>query len=169
MGKKLTKRFFRRDALEVAPELLGKYLVRRFEDGSIGRFRITDVEAYLGMEDKASHASKGKTKRTEVLFREGGCIYVYFIYGMYWLLNITVGKKDQPEGIMIRGLEGIDGPGRVGKCLKLDRSLYGKSITGNDLWVEDADESPPYTAIPRIGVDYAEEWKDAALRYRIDG
>ncbi len=168
MAHKLPASFFQRDALEVAPELLGKYLVRRFDSDSVHRFRITDVEVYRGEEDKACHASKGKTKRTELMYSEGGRIYVYLIYGMYWLLNIITGKEGEPQGIMIRGVEEIDGPGRVGKYLQLDRSFYGDYITGDRLWVEDSEEKPKYKTGPRIGIDYAQEWKDIEWRFMID-
>lgn len=168
MSHKLPASFFQQDALEVAPELLGKYLVRRFDSGAIHRFRITDVEVYRGEEDKACHASKGKTKRTELMYSEGGRIYVYLIYGIYWLLNIITGKEGEPQGIMIRGVEEIDGPGRVGKYLQLDRSFYGDYITGDRLWVEDSEEKPRYKTRPRIGIDYAQEWKDIEWRFMID-
>lgn len=101
MMNKLPAAFFRRPVLTVAPELLGKYLVRRFEDGTELRFRITEVEAYGGEEDKACHASKGRTKRTEVMYHEGEEIYVFLIYGVYWMLNIVTGKENEPEAILI--------------------------------------------------------------------
>lgn len=165
--KKIPASFFQRDALKVAPELLGKFLVRRFDDGEIRRYRITDVEVYKGEEDKACHASKGRTARTETLYGEGGRIYVYLIYGMHWLLNLVTGKEDEPQGIMIRAVEGIYGPGRVGKELHLDLSFRGDSITGDRLWVEDSAEKPEYTNAPRVGIDYAAEWKDIPWRFMI--
>jgi len=168
MNKKLPVAFFQRDVLEVAPDLLGKYIARRFEGGEVIRLRITDVEAYRGEEDKACHASKGRTKRTEMLFSEGGKIYVYLIYGMYWLLNFVTGEKNHPQGVMIRAVEGIYGPGRVGRHLKLDLSFRGESVTDDRLWVEDSDEKPQYKTAPRIGIDYAEEWKDIDWRFYID-
>ncbi len=167
-NKKLPASFFQRDALEVAPELLGKYLVRKFDSGDIHRFRITDVEVYRGEEDKACHASKGRTKRTELMYAKGGRIYVYLIYGLYWLLNIVTGEENNPQGIMIRGVENIDGPGRVGKYLKLDADFYGESIAGDKLWVEDSEEQPSYKTCPRVGIDYAGEWKDMEWRFVID-
>lgn len=168
MSEKLPAAFFQRDVLEVAPDLLGKFLVRKFDRGEIHRFRITEVEAYRGEEDKACHASKGKTKRTEVMFSEGGKIYVYLIYGIYWLLNITTGKENEPQAVLIRGVEEISGPGRIGKYLKLDSSFYGESITGDRLWVENSDEKPVYKTTPRIGIDYAEEWKDIEWRFVVE-
>ena len=89
MNKRLSSSFFQREVTRVAPELLGKTLVRKFDDGSIRRYTITETEAYRGGDDKACHANKGKTARTEVMFHEGGLVYVYLIYGMYWLLNIV--------------------------------------------------------------------------------
>lgn len=168
MSHKLAESFFQRDALEVAPELLGKYLVRRYDNGNIHRFRITDVEVYKGEEDKACHASKGRTKRTEIMYDAGGKVYVYLIYGLYWLLNIITGKENEPQGIMIRGVEEIDGPGRIGKYLALNSSFYGELITGDRLWIEDSDEKPKYKTAPRVGIDYAGEWKDLPWRFMID-
>lgn len=167
MAKKLPLSFFRRDVLEVAPDLLGKILVRRYEDGTVQRFRITDVEAYRGEEDKACHAHKGRTPRTETLYSQGGVVYAYLIYGLYWLLNIVTGPKDAPQGVMIRAVEGIYGPGRVGKAIHLDKSLLGESIRGNKLWIEDSNEKPEYITLPRVGIDYAQEWKGIEWRFVI--
>lgn len=167
MGKKLSARFFQRDVLEVAPDLLGKMLVRKFDSGNEHRFRITDVEAYRGEEDKACHASRGRTAHTELLYGEGGKIYVYLIYGMYWLLNFVTGDKDKPQGVMVRAVEGIYGPGRVGRALKLDRSFRGISVESEILWVEDSGEKPEYVTVPRVGIDYAQEWKDIEWRFII--
>lgn len=168
MGRrKLTESFFQQDALTIAPQLLGKYLVRNFNDGLTKRYRITDIEVYRGEEDKANHASKGKTSRTEILYGAGGKIYVYLIYGMYWLLNIVTGEKDHPQGIMIRGIENIDGPGRVGRELKLDASFRGQSIENDQLWIEDSSDSPEYITAPRVGIDYAQDWKDIPWRFII--
>jgi len=93
MTDRLSPDFFLRDVLEVAPALIGKLLVRQFDDGRIERYRITEVEAYRGAEDLACHASKGRTPRTEIMFQEGGTVYVYLIYGMYWLLNLVTGCR----------------------------------------------------------------------------
>jgi len=165
MAKKLPLSFFRRDVLEVAPDLLGKCLVRQFDDKTIERFKISEVEAYRGEEDKACHASKGRTKRTEVLYQNGGEIYVYLIYGMYWLLNIVTGSMGHPQAVLIRSIEGISGPGRIGKRLKLDKSFYGESAIGNRLWIEDLAQKPKYRTTPRIGVEYAKEWKEMPWRF----
>ena len=128
MPERLKDSFFLRDVLEVAPELLGKTIVRRFDNQEIHRYKITDVEAYRGNDDLACHASKGKTPRTEVMFQNGGLVYVYLIYGIYWMLNIVTGKENEPAAVLIRGVESISGPGRVGKKLQLDKSFYGERL-----------------------------------------
>jgi len=159
--------FFQRDVLEVAPELLGKKLVRKFDDGSAQQFFITEVEAYRGMEDRACHASKGRTVRTEVMFHAGGVVYVYLIYGMYWLLNIVTGKEGDASAVLIRGLEGFSGPGRVGRALQLDKSFYGEDlITSERIWIEDSGIKPEYITTPRIGINYAgEPWISKPWRF----
>ena len=164
---RLASEFFGNDVLEVAPKLMGKTLVRRFEDGSIERFTICEVEAYRGMDDLACHASKGRTARTEVMFHAGGVVYVYLIYGMYWMLNIVAGKENDPSAVLIRGLEGISGPGRVGKALGLDKSFYGEDLAKSSrLWIEDSGLKPGYIATPRIGIDYAgEPWISKPWRF----
>ena len=161
--------FFLRDVLEVAPALLGKILVRRFEDGNIRRFTITETEAYRGMEDLACHASKGRTSRNEVMFQEGGVVYVYFIYGMYWMLNVVTGLEGDPSAVLIRGLDDISGPGKVGKTLQLDRSFYGEDLfVSQRIWIEDSGVVADYTTLPRVGIHYAgEPWISIPWRYRL--
>ena len=127
----LTEKFFHRDALDVAPELVGKIIVRRFEDGTELRERIAEVEVYRGEEDKACHASKGRTKRTEVLYGESGLIYVYLCYGMHWLMNVITGEKEQPQGILIRCGEVHNGPAKLTKYLQIDGSFNSTKIYGN--------------------------------------
>ena len=137
LGEKLNYDFYRRDVLDVAPALLGKILIRKFSDQRIEKYIITEVEAYRGGEDRACHANKGKTSRTEVMFREGGIVYVYLVYGIHWLLNIVTGRENDASAILIRGLKGIEGPGRVGKTLELDKSFYGEDLTiSNRIWIE---------------------------------
>ena len=114
MNDRLPLDFYLRDVLEVAPALIGKLLVRRFEDGRIEKYRIIETEAYRGVEDRACHASKGRTPRTNVMFHEGGRVYVYLIYGMYWMLNLVAGHEGEPHAVLIRGVEGFSGPGLVG-------------------------------------------------------
>jgi DNA-3-methyladenine glycosylase len=158
--------FFQRDALTVARELLGKTIVRRFDDNTEERFTITETEAYLGQEDLACHASKGRTPRTEIMYREGGKIYVYLIYGMYWMLNFVTGSANHPQAVLIRGVGSIIGSGRVGRRLALDKSFYGEELFASKrLWVEDTPMAENYTTAPRVGVDYAGEWKDKPWRF----
>jgi DNA-3-methyladenine glycosylase len=169
MIRKLKVDFFQRDVLEIAPELLGKILVRQYEDGAIRKFKITEVEAYRGIDDLACHASKGKTARTEVMFRAGGFIYVYLIYGVYWMLNIVTGKENDASAVLIRGIEGFSGPGRVGKILQLDKSFYGENIHScSRLWIEVNKPVSKFTTSPRIGINYAgEPWISKPWRFTV--
>ena len=165
---KLTADFFENDALWVAENLLGKKLVRRFDDGRVEQYTITETEAYCGEEDLACHASKGRTPRTEVMYHAGGKIYVYFIYGMYWLLNFVTSTENHPQAVLIRGLENINGPGKVGKILQLDKSFYDENAcVSNRLWIEDAPKITEYQTSPRIGVHYAGEiWANKLWRFK---
>jgi len=159
--------FYKQDALTVAQRLLGKILVRRWEDGSETRYVITETEAYLGEEDLACHASKGRTKRTEVMYSEGGLVYVYLIYGMYWMLNVVTGTNNDPQAVLIRGIDKITGSGKVGRELKLDKSYYGESLMDSDrIWIENAPDISDFISAPRIGIDYAGEiWKEKPWRF----
>jgi DNA-3-methyladenine glycosylase len=159
--------FFARDVLEVAPELLGKVLTIRSENTLIDRFIISETEAYRGSDDKACHASRGRTPRTEIMYHEGGKLYVYFVYGMYWMLNIVTGKENNPQAVLIRGLENCSGPGRVTKLIGIDRTFYGEDlITSQRIWIEDSGITPIYKTAPRIGINYAgEPWKSKPWRY----
>lgn len=168
-GKRLNREFFTRDILSVAPDLIGKTLVIRLANKKIQRYLITETEAYRGPDDKACHASKGRTARTDVMFREGGKIYVYLVYGMYWMLNFVAGEEGDPQAALIRGIEGFDGPGKVTRALGIDRSFYGEDLTVSDrIWVEDTGLRPSMKTGPRIGIDYAgEPWKNKPWRYFI--
>jgi DNA-3-methyladenine glycosylase len=161
--------FFTRDVLEVAPELLGKILAVRSENDLIRRFIISETEAYRGSDDKACHASRGRTPRTEIMYHEGGKLYVYFVYGMYWMLNIVTGKENEPQAALIRGLENCTGPGRVAKLLRVDRTFYGEDlITSDRIWIEESGITPVYKTGSRIGISYAGEvWKNKPWRYFI--
>lgn len=161
--------FFRADTVHVARKLLGKVLVRRFADGSERRYRITETEAYCGTDDKACHASKGRTPRTEVMFGPGGRVYVYLIYGQYWLLNFVTEQEGNASAVLIRGLEGFPGPGRLGRELQLDKSFYGEELElSNRLWLETAPEVVDIRCSPRIGVHYAgEPWVSKPWRFNL--
>jgi DNA-3-methyladenine glycosylase len=165
--KRLSRDFYVRDVLKVAPELPGKNMVVRMGDGSFGRFRVTEVEAYRGTDDKACHAFKGRTDRTEIMFHEGGRLYIYLIYGMYWMLNIVTGEKDFPQAVLIRGVENYSGPGKLTKSLGIDKSFYGEDLVSSArIWLEDPELIYKVKSGPRIGIDYAGEyWKARPWRY----
>lgn len=140
--------------------LLGKYLVRRWPDGREEARMIVETEAYHGESDQACHARAGRTKRTEVMYGAGGVWYVYLCYGIHEMLNLVVGPRDWPAAILIRGVEGAVGPGRVTKTLAIDRRLNAMSATdvASGLWLEDRGVRLPrgrVKATPRIGIDFA--------------
>jgi DNA-3-methyladenine glycosylase len=166
-GKRLSRDFYIRDVLDVAPELPGKNLVIRLHKGSIGRFRVTEVEAYRGSEDQACHAFKGRTARTEIMFHEGGRLYIYLIYWMYWMLNIVTGVENNPQAVLIRGVEDYPGPGKLTKSLGIDKSYYGEDLVFSErIWFEDNGSVHPVKNGPRIGIDYTSEyWKTRPWRY----
>ena len=169
MDKRLGREFFDRDVLEVAPELIGKRIVRIFPDGTRGTFMITETEAYRGEEDRACHASKGRTSRTEVMYLRGGHIYMYLIYGMYWMLNIVAASENVPQAVLIRGITDASGPGRLTRLLELDRDFYGEDLVSSErIWIETRDIIPEVETTPRIGIDYAgDPWKDLPWRFLI--
>jgi DNA-3-methyladenine glycosylase len=157
MKKVLTSDFFARDTHKVAQELLGKYLVHACE-GTIYSARITDVEVYDGFEDKASHAHKGMTPRNAVMFGKSGIWYVYLCYGIHFMLNIVTREEGHPSAILIRGVSGIVGPGRVTRSLNIDmRYNHLPAQKRYGLWIEDRGEECPGVVVsrPRIGVAYA--------------
>ncbi len=165
--KRLMRDFFCRDVLLVAPELVGKILVMRSSENIIRRYMITETEAYRGAEDRACHACKGRTKRTEVMYRSGGKIYVYLVYGIYWMLNFVSGEENNPQAALIRGIEGFNGPGKLTVELGIDRSFYGIDLTTSQkIWVEDSGYNPMINKGPRIGIDYSGEiWKNKPWRF----
>ena len=172
--KLLSRDYFNRPTLIVARSLLGKYLVR-FIDGREIAGKIIEVEAYVGHRDKACHASKGKTQRTEVMFGPGGLAYVYLIYGMYHCLNVVTEREAFPAAVLIRAIEFdgvlIDGPGRLCRALQIDRTLNRIDLTTQaSLWFEDRGGRifrRQIAALPRIGVDYAGEWAKKLWRFRL--
>ncbi len=154
--------FFIQDGYELAQQLIGKYLCRNI-DGEIIRLSITETECYLGTEDTACHAHKGKTERTKIMWQQGGVCYVYLCYGIHNMLNFISGEKDSPQGVLIRGADRYNGPGKLTKAPKIDRSLNGENLlTSDKIWLEYG-EKLPYTATPRIGIDYADEKDRNAL------
>jgi len=179
----LDQSFFNRDALDVARNLLGKYLVRSstawIRDGSSSLLTtsgapiallINEVEAYVGPHDLACHARVGKTARTEVMFGPPGHIYVYLIYGMYWMLNIVTRPENYPSAILIRGVGMFDGPGKLTKKLAIDQTFNKKILAPETgLWVEDRGvivRDHEILTTPRIGVDYAGPiWSQKPYRF----
>ena len=190
--KRLTRDFFVRPTLIVSKELLGKYLVHEYK-GQILSGMIVEAEAYIGPQDRASHAYGGKrTKRNLAEYMVGGHIYIYLVYGMYWQLNISTSFHDVPECVLIRALQpadGIplmkkfrrtdkesnlaDGPGKLCQALKLDKSFYGYDICQKNarIYVEDRGINIPLKQIkkgPRIGIDYAgPKWSKVPWRFYV--
>jgi DNA-3-methyladenine glycosylase len=185
---KISRTFYEQPTLAVARELLGKYLVRKHPDGkTVGR--IVETEAYVGPKDLACHASRGRTARTEIMFGRAGYAYVYFIYGVYYCLNIVTEEVDHASAVLIRALEPVEGieimkrrrrteeqrnlasgPGKLCQAFAIDKSLNGADVCAGVLYIEDRGEpAPKILATPRIGVDYAGKWKDKPWRFLIRG
>ena len=174
----LSQKFFERSTLVVAKSLLGKFLCRRI-GGKIIRSTITEVEAYDGPKDKASHAARGETPRNALMFGEAGRWYVYFTYGMHWMLNIVTGKKGYPAAVLIRGVvmedgKVFDGPAKLTKFLKIDKKLNNKPASlKTGLWIEGNPKSRiskfDIKTSPRIGVNYAGPvWSKKHYRFFIE-
>jgi DNA-3-methyladenine glycosylase len=167
-SKPLPRSFYRRPAEVVAEDLMGRTLCRRLPGRKVLRGRINEVEAYVGPEDKAMHAYRGKTDRNAIMFAAGGMWYVYLCYGVHWLINIVTGPADRPEAVLIRGVEGITGPGRLTKAFEIGKAEQNQPVNRNTgLWIE---SGLPYPVerlerSPRIGINYAEEWVDKPLRW----
>ncbi len=138
-------------------------------DGVRKEWIISEVEAYRGTEDLACHASKGRTRRTEIMYHEGGHIYMYLIYGMYWMLNIVAGKKDDPQAVLIRSLIGTEGPGRLTREMQINGSFYGEKIFDSKrIWIEEGIQSPEIRTGKRVGINYAGDyWGGLPWRFYI--
>lgn len=149
----------RRGAAAHARALLGRHLVRRLPGGGTEARLITEVEAYDGERDLACHAARGRTRRTETLYGPPGMWYVYLCYGVHEMLNLVVGPPGWPSALLVRGLEGVSGPGRLTRLLGIDRRLNGApAAPGSGLWIEDRGVRVPPSLVragPRVGVDYA--------------
>lgn len=173
--RKVTRDFYARDTLIVARELIGMHLVHA-GNGTLRAGRIVETEAYQGPEDLAAHSSKGRTRRTEVMFGPPGHAYVYFIYGFWYCLNIVTAAAGVPHAVLLRALEpvtGIEdktwGPGLLCRAMHIDKSLNGTDLCGDVLWLEKpslAGRRPPRVArSARIGVDYAGDWARRPWRF----
>jgi DNA-3-methyladenine glycosylase len=165
----LPETFFQRPAAKVARELLGTSLVRR-RGRSLTSSMIVETEAYEGTHDLASHSSRGRTRRTEVMFGPAGHFYVYRVYGIHWMLNVVAGDIGGAAAVLIRGIEGVTGPGRVAAALRIEHSLNGRiAAPATGLWFEQPGrtiERSRVTRTPRIGVDYAGPvWAAKKLRF----
>lgn len=189
---RLSREFFTRtDTLRVARDLLGKLLVVPTSDGQRVSGMIVEAEAYLGEVDKAAHSFGGRrTARNEITYAEGGYVYVFFVYGMYYQLNLVTGLVDHPHVVLIRGVEpveGIDimrerrgsmkdqnltsGPGKLCIALEITRELNGESLMGERIWVEEY-RNPKKSEIAvgrRVGIDYAEEFVEMPWRFWLNG
>ena len=193
---RLKREFFIQPTLKVAQELLGKYIVRRINRKTLAgrprrrastlRGRIVETEAYIGPKDKASHSFGGKvTSRNKIEYLKGGYCYIYLVYGMYWQFNVTTEKKNKPECVLIRALEPVNGllelknltngPGKLCRWLKLDKSFYGEDLTqSRRLWLEDRSDKlsekvkkSQIVKAKRIGIDYAKEYSLKPWRFYI--
>lgn len=169
--RKLPQEFFEFNADRVAYDLIG--CIFNFRRGrKYWRARIVETEAYLGTEDLACHASKGLTKRTKIMFGPAGFAYVYLIYGMYQMLNIVCSKEGDPQAVLIRAAESLEppdlnlsGPGRLTKNFGIEKSHNGLCLFGENAYFEKSEKPRKILTSPRIGIDYAAEWKDKALRF----
>jgi DNA-3-methyladenine glycosylase len=171
MSRRILKpKFFDRPTLRVARELLGKYLVRRIGRRIIAR-RIAEVEAYVGFTDFASQASRGKTKRNYVMFGKPGHWYVYFTYGMHWMVNVVTDRDGYPGAVLLRGVDGVSGPGRLTKFFKIDKQLNTKPVSRNTgLWIEDSGVKVSSRSIKRskrVGINCDPVWQDKLWRFSI--
>ncbi|RQD77253.1 MAG: DNA-3-methyladenine glycosylase [Candidatus Syntrophonatronum acetioxidans] len=182
--KELSRDFFREDTREVAQSLLGKIMVRHLPEGT-AVCKIVETEAYLSHNDPACHASRGKTKRNEMMFGPPGRAYVYFIYGMYYCFNVVTGEEGQGEAVLVRALEPIkgiglmkerrgvkdifnltSGPGKLCQALGIDKGMNGKDLLKGDLFIVDGGERPKIETSPRVGIRVA---IDRHFRYYISG
>jgi DNA-3-methyladenine glycosylase len=162
--------FFDRPAEDVAHDLLGQRLCWRVDAETHSR-KITETEAYTGPEDLASHAARGRTKRNEPMYGPPGTLYVYFVYGMHWMLNVVTGPVEFPAAVLIRGVEGIVGPARITKALGINGELNGKPASKDSgVWFSEGlqGQKERITRSPRIGVAYAGEiWAKKPYRFRL--
>lgn len=163
----LNRDFFNRDVLTVAPDLLGKVLVKKSKRKNL-RMTITEVEAYDGECDEANHAHRGKTSRTEVMYGNAGVWYVYLVYGMYYMLNVVTGGVGYPSAVLIRGTKEVSGPGRLTKALSVDKTFNNKNLNRKTgLWIEEGLTVPSEEIVKttRVGVGYAKEWSKKPYRF----
>ncbi len=171
---RINRKFFQRDTLDIARDLLGKVIYRKV-DNILIRGRILETEAYIGEADKACHARFGRTKRTQVMYGEAGHAYIYLCYGIHYLLNIVTERKNFPAGILIRKIEPLSGdtlksygPGNLTRYLKIDKNLNGEDlVSSRSFWIED-DGFKLANKIKkgkRIGISYAGNYINKPWRF----
>jgi DNA-3-methyladenine glycosylase len=175
--QKLPRSFYDRDTVLVARDLLGKFLVH-VAAGAERVGRIVEVEAYLGEHDLAAHSSKGLTSRTKVMFGPPGRAYVYFVYGMYFCMNVVTEREGHASAVLVRAIEPVkniegrtQGPGLVCRAMGIDKKLNGYDLLSDDFYIAQIDGAEPLRVVkrPRIGVDYARHWAKRHLRFYIKG
>jgi DNA-3-methyladenine glycosylase len=193
---RLSRKFYQRDATTLARALLGQVLVRVLPDGTRLAGRITETEAYLGIEDKAAHSYAGRrTPRNAAMWGPAGHAYVYFVYGMHYCMNVVARRSGDPQAVLLRALEPLQGlevmrahraaripaarlrprdlcsgPARLAQALAIDRALdHADLVAGDVLFIERGRRIPPHKilAASRIGIDYAAEWAHKPLRFTI--
>ncbi|HVR85050.1 MAG TPA: DNA-3-methyladenine glycosylase [Planctomycetota bacterium] len=172
MPARLSIPFFQQSGVQLSARLPGTILVKRV-GRTLRRARIVEVEAYLGPKDLASHSSRGRTARTEVMFGPAGRAYVYFIYGMHWMFNVVAGRLGQAHAVLIRAAEPLDGwtadlsgPGKLARSFGISREHNGIKLTSDEFFfAADAGYRPRIKRSKRIGVDYAGAWKHRPLRF----
>ncbi len=188
MKRKLTRDFYDRPTLDVAPEMLGKVLVHRVGDAELAG-RVVEVEAYLGPEDLASHAARKTSKRARIMFGTPGMVYVYLIYGMHHCLNIVTEHDGTAGAVLVRAVEPVDGieqmrlnrgrsipdrnladgPGKLCQAMGIHLTHNRTDACGDEIWLEDrGDTTVAIRQTPRIGVDYAGEWAEKLWRFTIE-
>jgi len=171
-GVKLSASFYQQNAIRVAHDLIGTILIHRYQR-RLFTARIVETEAYVGRQDLACHASKGLTPRTAPMFLPGGVAYVYLIYGMYEMFNVVCSRRADPQAVLIRAAEPLDwpadlsGPGKLTRAMHITRVDNARTLTGNLLYFTrpKAFSAPHVKVAPRVGVDYAQHWTNAELRF----
>ena len=184
---KLDRDFYVRDGLTVARELIGKKLIHRSAEGMTGGL-IVEAEAYMGAVDAAAHSFKGRTKRTEIQYADGGRAYIYMIYGMHICFNVTANVVDVPEAVLIRALEPTDGielmmrrrnkksprelcngPGKLTQAMGITIANYGVDLCGDEIFIETTDRAVEIDSARRVNVDYAGAAADFPWRFLLRG
>jgi len=175
--RKLPRSFYDRDTMVVARELLGKLLVR-VERGVERIGKIVETEAYLGPHDLAAHSARGLTERTRVMFGPPGHAYVYFIYGMYYCMNVVTEREGHASAVLLRALEPVKnldgrtrGPGLLCRAMHIDRRLNAHDLLSDDFFISAPPKAQAFVIVkrPRVGVDYARHWAKRHLRFYIKG